>query len=240
MNGTGNAHRLRGDSTVTSSAADGRRGPRWDDDVRPIAEARRNSSLQGLGIEGARQALEQIPRKPGPEMERVQAAEFDGPHGPVPVRVYTPIGCALPAPALIWFHGGGMIMGSLRTPPSTTSTGCRRSPPTCRGCPPRSWSQPSSTHCETAPRTSGVDFASQESRPRCCATPGSAMDSSCRSETSRVRARQSPSWVPSSERDSPTRTFPRPPRTATRQRREHEDTSRGAVGPGRAMVSRGD
>ncbi len=48
-------------------------------------------------------------------MRSVRSTEFDGPHGRVPVRIYTPEGSVSPAPALVWFHGGGMIMGSLES-----------------------------------------------------------------------------------------------------------------------------
>ena len=35
-----------------------------------------------------------------------------GPLGPIPVRVYTPTGEA-PFPCLVWFHGGGWVIGDL-------------------------------------------------------------------------------------------------------------------------------
>ena len=91
----------------------------YDRDVRSIIDAmraRRAPSLQATGIDATRRALEAIPRPPGPDMQAVRSLEFDGPHGPVPVRVYRPH--SVPerdAPALVWFHGGGMIMGSLES-----------------------------------------------------------------------------------------------------------------------------
>lgn len=38
-----------------------------------------------------------------------------GPAGPIPVRLYTPPDEVTPAPALIYFHGGGFVIGNLDT-----------------------------------------------------------------------------------------------------------------------------
>src|ERR1700704_2044342 len=39
-----------------------------------------------------------------------------GPGGPIPVRVYTPVGAGSePLPGLVFFHGGGLVAGSLDT-----------------------------------------------------------------------------------------------------------------------------
>jgi acetyl esterase len=38
-----------------------------------------------------------------------------GPGGPIPVRVYRPPPAAGPAPVVVWFHGGGWMIGSLDT-----------------------------------------------------------------------------------------------------------------------------
>lgn len=38
---------------------------------------------------------------------------IDGPGGPLPLRFYTPRGLSGPAPALLFFHGGGWIYGNL-------------------------------------------------------------------------------------------------------------------------------
>src|SRR3954470_19012881 len=36
-----------------------------------------------------------------------------GPHGPVPVRIYTPAGDGIARPCLVWAHGGGFVGGDL-------------------------------------------------------------------------------------------------------------------------------
>lgn len=38
-----------------------------------------------------------------------------GPGGPIPVRLYTPQGSQAPAPLLVYFHGGGWVIGDLET-----------------------------------------------------------------------------------------------------------------------------
>jgi acetyl esterase len=43
-------------------------------------------------------------------------ATVDGPHGPVPVRVYRPDGAATDLPCLVWMHGGAFMMGDLDMP----------------------------------------------------------------------------------------------------------------------------
>ncbi|NKY55230.1 alpha/beta hydrolase [Nocardia flavorosea] len=91
--------------------------PTWDPDVAAIiARSSRSGSLRAVGVEGARRALESIERPAGPQMQSVRDATVDGPHGPIPLRLYRPP-AAPPenAPALVWFHGGGMIMGSLHS-----------------------------------------------------------------------------------------------------------------------------
>ena len=40
----------------------------------------------------------------------------DGPHGPVPVRVYEPAGDGAGRPALLWLHGGAFMFGDLDMP----------------------------------------------------------------------------------------------------------------------------
>lgn len=89
----------------------------YDPDVRKLVEAIRArgvGSLRDTGVEAARHSLESIVRPAGPDMRSVQSRELTGPHGTVPVRIYRPRSTPdRHAPALVWFHGGGMIMGTL-------------------------------------------------------------------------------------------------------------------------------
>jgi acetyl esterase len=47
----------------------------------------------------------------------VEARDFTlpGPHGDVPVRLYTPAGIATPSGLLVYYHGGGWVIGDLET-----------------------------------------------------------------------------------------------------------------------------
>ena len=52
-----------------------------------------------------------------PEVALVRDLAADGPHGAIPLRLYRPRGCA-PAtqlPVLVYFHGGGWVIGDLDT-----------------------------------------------------------------------------------------------------------------------------
>lgn len=62
----------------------------------------------------ARAQIEAAPRPPGPEVHKVEDRKIPGPAGQVPVRVYTPGGPG-PFGALVWFHGGGWVIGSIST-----------------------------------------------------------------------------------------------------------------------------
>jgi acetyl esterase len=53
-------------------------------------------------------------------VNRVEDRVIHGPSGPVPVRVYRPEGEA-PKPAIVYYHGGGWVIGSLET----HDDGCR-------------------------------------------------------------------------------------------------------------------
>lgn len=91
----------------------------WDPDVAVIVERLRAAgapSVRELGVDGVRASLESIVRPKGPEMASVVDARADGPHGEIPLRIYRPEDApSSNSPALVWFHGGGMIMGSLHS-----------------------------------------------------------------------------------------------------------------------------
>ena len=52
-----------------------------------------------------------------PAVGNVQDLSADGPHGPIPLRSYRPAGSDVETvlPALIYFHGGGWVIGDLDT-----------------------------------------------------------------------------------------------------------------------------
>ena len=50
------------------------------------------------------------------EVAEVRDLAADGPHGTIPVRLYRPLGSgAGPLPVLVYFHGGGWVIGDLDT-----------------------------------------------------------------------------------------------------------------------------
>ena len=54
--------------------------------------------------------------QPAPRtMAEVRDLAAPGPLGPIPLRLYRPAGLASPAPTLVYFHGGGWVIGDLDT-----------------------------------------------------------------------------------------------------------------------------
>jgi acetyl esterase len=58
------------------------------------------------------------PRARGPEVASVEDRTIPGPASQLPVRIYTPEGTG-PFPSLVWFHGGGWVVGDLDTADAT-------------------------------------------------------------------------------------------------------------------------
>ena len=52
-----------------------------------------------------------------PEVAQVRDLEATGPHGPIPLRLYRPLGSNATAalPVLVYYHGGGWVIGDLDT-----------------------------------------------------------------------------------------------------------------------------
>jgi acetyl esterase len=71
--------------------------------------------LHELPVAQARAFFEQM-QLPRPEVKiaEVEDRKLPGPGGAIPVRLYRPEGRA-PQPALVYFHGGGWVIGSLET-----------------------------------------------------------------------------------------------------------------------------
>ncbi|MBX3027922.1 alpha/beta hydrolase [bacterium] len=72
--------------------------------------------LSSMGVAEARQAMELLSQMRGAEVAIASAVDrtIPGPAGTIPVRFYTPNGTP-PFPLLVYFHGGGWVLGSLDT-----------------------------------------------------------------------------------------------------------------------------
>ena len=64
------------------------------------------------------------PRPAGPEVAAVENRSIPGPDGDVPVRIYTPEGSG-PFPILVWYHGGGWVIGDLESADPTARHLCK-------------------------------------------------------------------------------------------------------------------
>ena len=64
------------------------------------------------------------PRPVGPEVAAVENRSIPGPDGDVPVRIYTPEGSG-PLPILVWYHGGGWVIGDLESADPTARHLCK-------------------------------------------------------------------------------------------------------------------
>jgi acetyl esterase len=51
----------------------------------------------------------------GPQVAKVEDRAIPGPAGDIPVRIYTPEAGTAPRPAVVFFHGGGFVIGDLDT-----------------------------------------------------------------------------------------------------------------------------
>ena len=76
-------------------------------DGKPLAEARAATRL----------GVEIVTRRPPIPMARVEPIEIPGNAGPIPARLYAPTALpdGSPAPLLLYFHGGGFVVGDLDT-----------------------------------------------------------------------------------------------------------------------------
>jgi acetyl esterase len=89
--------------------------------IRLAAIAGTTSFTNGLGPEEARVAnrlgAEATTARPPIPMGRVEAIEIPGQAGTIPARLYVPgrLPAVVPAPSLVYFHGGGWVIGDLDT-----------------------------------------------------------------------------------------------------------------------------
>src|SRR5689334_15825904 len=89
--------------------------------MRDQRERERVTQLYEMSLADARAADLASIRAAGGEPEPVAAVEehkYDGPDGPLVIRIYRPASSGRadePAPALVYFYGGGWTLGSIDT-----------------------------------------------------------------------------------------------------------------------------
>src|SRR5215831_16876202 len=67
---------------------------------------------------------------PGAAVGHIENRSIPGPAGPLPVRIYSPLAAvAEPSPGLVYFHGGGLVAGTVET-----HDGIARALAACGGC----------------------------------------------------------------------------------------------------------
>jgi len=65
------------------------------------------------GADAARQRFRELPRRPVHPQLRVEDRIIDGPAGPLPIRLYWPPETGTAPPVVMFFHGGGWVVGDL-------------------------------------------------------------------------------------------------------------------------------
>ena len=91
--------------------------PRAKRFLETLAAAKPRSTRE-LTVEQRRASLADLMRLSGPPspVERVEDRTLAGPAGALAVKIYTPLGNSAAAlPGLIYFHGGGLVAGTLAT-----------------------------------------------------------------------------------------------------------------------------
>jgi acetyl esterase/lipase len=68
--------------------------------------------MRARGLAAVREALESAPHPDSmPSMAHIEDCSIAGSAGPLPIRIYRP-SSGIDRPALVYFHGGGLVMGS--------------------------------------------------------------------------------------------------------------------------------
>ena len=67
------------------------------------------------GVDAARRQLRDLPRRSFHPELRVEDRAIDGPAGPINIRIYWPPNGDATPPVVVFFHGGGFVVGDLDT-----------------------------------------------------------------------------------------------------------------------------
>lgn len=88
------------------------RSPTLDPDAAArVANFGKIPSMRSRGLASVRAGIETAPRPDMRDMVAIDDLAAPGPAGPIPIRLYRPT-TASRAPVLLYFHGGGLVMGS--------------------------------------------------------------------------------------------------------------------------------
>jgi acetyl esterase len=84
--------------------------------MQAMVDARKAAGIQpfhAMGVEGARQMSDAVANilPSGPDMLRVEDIKISGADGALPARLYVPVDN--PAALIIFYHGGGWVLGSI-------------------------------------------------------------------------------------------------------------------------------
>ena len=88
------------------------RGPALDPDAAArVASFGVIPPMRERGFQAVRAALEAAPRPEMATMADIEEVRIPGPVGDIPLRIYRP-SHQRPAPVLVYYHGGGMVLGT--------------------------------------------------------------------------------------------------------------------------------
>jgi acetyl esterase len=90
-------------------------GPAIDPILQKVLDAVPFRLTADDGVETARKQLRDLPRRAFHPELRVEDRTIDGPGGPLNIRIYWPPTDHATPPVLVFFHGGGFVVGDLDT-----------------------------------------------------------------------------------------------------------------------------
>ena len=79
-----------------------------------------------VSAQEARSNAKARPRGKGPDVHKVEDIKIPSDAGPIPARIYTPSN-ETSLPILVWFHGGGWVVGDLESADATARHLCNES-----------------------------------------------------------------------------------------------------------------